>query len=92
MCDLFHVFTIGLSLYCDSNNRRQITTDSIEMIKNSRGNKTMDSPLSETSVSLKLSLIQQRCSELMNETDGIELILEDSEPSQDAGDPYNRLR
>ena len=52
----------------------------------------MDSPLSESSVSLKLSLIQQRCSELMDETDGLELSLEDSEPGKSSGDPYNQLR
>ena len=51
----------------------------------------MDSPLSESNVSLKLSLIQKRCSELMNETDGLELILEDPEPSKETGDPYNQL-
>ena len=54
--------------------------------------KSMDSPLSESSVSLKLSLIQQRCSELMDETDGLELSLEDSEPSTPSGDPYNQLK
>ncbi len=52
----------------------------------------MDGSLSEAGVSLKLSLIQKRCTELMDKTDGLELSLEDSEPSQDAGDPYNHLR
>ena len=52
----------------------------------------MDSPLSESSVTLSLSLIQKRCSELMDETDGLELSLEDAEPAKDAGDPYNHLR
>ena len=32
----------------------------------------IDSPLSESSVSLKLSLIQKRCSELMDGSDGLE--------------------
>ncbi len=52
----------------------------------------MDNPLSESSVSLNLSLIQKRCSELMDQTDGLELSLEDSEPSKDTGDPYNHLK
>ena len=63
-----------------------------EIMKNSRENKTMDSPLSESSVTLSLSLIQKRCSELMDETDGLELSLEDAEPVKDAGDPYNHLK
>ncbi len=54
---------------------------------------TMDCPLSESSVSLKLSVIQKRCSELMNKADGLELTLEESEPSSSSsGDPYNRLK
>lgn len=61
-------------------------------MNNSRENKTMDSPLAESSVSLKLSLIQKRCSELMEETDGLELTLEDAEPTPDTGDPYNHLK
>ena len=52
----------------------------------------MDSPLSESSVTLKLSLIQKRCSELMDQTDGLELTLEDSEPPSSNSDPYNRLK
>jgi len=51
----------------------------------------MDSPLSESSVSINLSLIQKRCSELMDEPDELELSLEVSEPSSDTGDPYNHL-
>ena len=35
--------------------------------------KEIDSPLSESSVSLKLSLIQKRCGELMDGPDGLEL-------------------
>ncbi len=53
---------------------------------------TMDNPLSESSVSLKLSLIQKRCSELMDKTDGLELTLEDPDPPSSSGDPYNRLK
>ena len=39
--------------------------------------KDMDTPLSETSVSLKLELIQRRCSELLDEPDSLELTLEE---------------
>lgn len=92
MCDLFHIFTASPSLYCDRNNSRWMATDLTKMNKNSRENKAMDSPLSESNVSLKLSLIQKRCNELMNETDGLELILEDPEPSKETGDPYNQLK
>ncbi|HSD69464.1 MAG TPA: hypothetical protein VLB07_07920 [Woeseiaceae bacterium] len=50
----------------------------------------MDTPLSRSYVSLKLSEIQKRCNELMDEPDSlIELQLEESEPVQDSGDPYN---
>ncbi len=87
-----HIFTACLSLYCDINDRRQTATELNEMMNIFREVKTMDGSLSEVGVSLKLSLIQKRCTELMDETDGLELSLEDSEPSQDAGDPYNHLR
>ena len=53
----------------------------------------MDAPLSESSVSLKLELIQRRCNELMDSPDELELTLEEpvlAEP--DASDPYNRHR
>lgn len=64
-----------------------------EKMNNSSENKTMDSPLSESSVSLQLSLIQKRCGELMREPDELELSLEDdSEPANDTGDPYNHLK
>ncbi len=54
---------------------------------------TMEGPLSESSVTLKLSLIQKRCSELMNEPDALGLSLEEVEASsQDNGDPYNHLK
>ena len=39
--------------------------------------KDMDTPLSESSVSLKLELIQRRCSELLDEPDSLELTLEE---------------
>ncbi|MFQ5982722.1 MAG: hypothetical protein ACE5KS_05045 [Woeseiaceae bacterium] len=54
----------------------------------------VDAPLSESSVSLKLSEIQKRCSELMEEPEGLtELSLVDSEKRpEDATDPYNLHR
>ena len=62
------------------------------MMNNFTEIKSMDSPLSESSVSLKLSLIQKRCSELMEETDGLQLSHEDSESGKSSGDPYNQLK
>jgi hypothetical protein len=63
------------------------------MMKNTKENNTMDGTLSESSVSLKLSLIQKRCSELMDEPDSLGLSLEDAEQStQNSGDPYNQLK
>jgi len=51
----------------------------------------MDTPLSQSSVSLKLEEIQRRCSELLEEPNGLlELSLEDPVPNAEAGDPYNR--
>ena len=52
--------------------------------------KDIDSPLSESSVSLKLSLIQKRCSQLMDDTEGLELSLEDAPVATDNSDPYNQ--
>lgn len=55
--------------------------------------KDLDTPLSESSVSLKLELIQRRCRDLMAEPDELELTLE--EPALEdphASDPYNRHR
>jgi len=53
----------------------------------------MDDTLSESSVSLKLSLIQKRCSEFMDEPDSLGLSLEDVDHStQNSGDPYNHLK
>lgn len=55
--------------------------------------KVMDTPLSESSVSLKLEEIQKRCSELMDEPDTLsELSLEDPTADPQASDPYNHLR
>ncbi len=56
--------------------------------------KAMETPLSETSVSLNLELIQRRCSELLDKPDALmELTLEES-ANEDLGasDPYNRHR
>lgn len=51
----------------------------------------MDTPLSETSVTLKLEEIQRRCGELMDEPEALlELSLEDPIASAESGDPYNR--
>ena len=50
----------------------------------------MDTPLSRSYVTLKLSEIQKRCEELMEEPEGLtELRLEEPEPVDDSGDPYN---
>ena len=54
----------------------------------------METPLSQSSVSLKLEEIQKRCNELMDEPDALlELTLEEpvaANPS--SNDPYNRHR
>lgn len=55
----------------------------------------MDTPLSQSSVSLKLEEIQKRCNELMDEPDALsELTLEEPvvEPDPRSNDPYNRHR
>ena len=49
-----------------------------------------DAPLSASSVSPKLSLIQKRCSQLMDESDGLELALEEPAQQVEANDPYNQ--
>ena len=48
-----------------------------------------DVPLSESSISLKLALIQRRCKRLMDDGE-LELRLEDAVPGNDEGNPYNR--
>lgn len=51
----------------------------------------MDTPLSETNISLKLEEIQKRCSELMDEPNGLsDLTLEEAISEPAANDPYNR--
>ena len=56
--------------------------------------KAMETPLSQSSVSLNLEMIQRRCGELLDEPDALmELTLEES-ANEDLGasDPYNRHR
>lgn len=56
--------------------------------------KDMETPLSQSSVSLKLEMIQKRCSELLDEP-GAMLELAIDEPAAEdprASDPYNFQR
>lgn len=48
-----------------------------------------DTPLAESSVTLKLALIQRRCAELLND-DELELSLEDAVADRDDSNPYSR--
>ena len=53
----------------------------------------MDTPLSQSSVSMKLEEIQKRCGELMDKPDMLlELSLEDATADPRASDPYNHQR
>lgn len=53
----------------------------------------MDTPLSQSSTTLKLEEIQKRCGELMDEPNGLSgLKLEDALVDQQANDPYNRFQ
>jgi hypothetical protein len=53
----------------------------------------MDTPLSQSSVSLKLEEIKRRCEELVQEPHGLlELTLEDADSESYGSDPYNRVR
>ena len=56
--------------------------------------KEMETPLSQSSVSMKLELIQKRCSELMDEPDAmLELAIDEPEAENPrASDPYNFQR
>ena len=50
-----------------------------------------DQTLAESNVSLKLSEIQQRCADLLDEPDGLELSLEEpAEKPDSGGNPYDR--
>jgi hypothetical protein len=52
----------------------------------------MDTPLSQSTVSLKLEEIKRRCEELDREPESfLELSLEDDNSGQDGSDPYNRV-
>ena len=55
--------------------------------------KVMDTPLSESSVTLKLEEIQKRCSELLEQPGALsELALEEPVADPRSNDPYNRHR
>jgi hypothetical protein len=56
--------------------------------------KEMDTPLSQSSVSLKLEEIQKRCSELMDEPDALSDLTLEEPVAEDprSNDPYNRQR
>jgi hypothetical protein len=55
--------------------------------------KLMETPLSQSSVTLKLEEIQKRCSELMEEPDALsDLTLEEPVADPRSNDPYNRHR
>lgn len=49
-----------------------------------------ESPLSESSVSLRLAEIQMRCSELLNDDSSLELTLEEPLQISDGFNPYDR--
>ena len=51
---------------------------------------SMDAPLSESNVSLKLAEIQLRCRELINDDSSLELTLEEPILAQDSCNPYDR--
>ena len=53
----------------------------------------MDTPLSQSGVTLRLEEIQKRCSELMEDPHGLaELSLEEAMLEPDPSDPYNQPR
>ena len=56
--------------------------------------KDLETPLSQSSVSLKLEMIQKRCNELMDEPEALlELTLEEPVAvSAGSNDPYNHHR
>ncbi len=49
-----------------------------------------DLPLSQSNVSLRLSEIQQRCSELLESPDTLELTLEEPIEIEETGNPYDQ--
>jgi len=61
------------------------------LTKPSMDAKVMETPLSESSVSLKLEEIQKRCNELMDEPEALlELSIEEPVTDPRSSDPYNR--
>ena len=52
----------------------------------------METPLSQSTNTLKLEEIKRRCEELSKEPQELQLTLEDPEILQDDSDPYNRVR
>ena len=58
---------------------------------NKMNEKDLDTPLSQSNVTLKLELIQKRCNELMDDPDSmLELAIEEpGDADSAAGDPYN---
>jgi len=53
----------------------------------------MDTPLSQSSVSMKLEEIQKRCGELMDQPEVLlELTLEEGVADNQANDPYNHVQ
>ena len=53
----------------------------------------METPLSQSSVSMKLEEIQKRCSDLLEAPESmLELSLEEAPNNPEGNDPYNRQR
>jgi hypothetical protein len=53
----------------------------------------MDTPLSQTNLTLKLEEIKRRCEQLDQEPHAfLELTLEDADSESNGSDPYNRVR
>ena len=50
----------------------------------------IDETIAESSVSHKLTLIQKRCTELMEGADDLELTLEEPVLAAESNDPYNQ--
>jgi hypothetical protein len=51
---------------------------------------SIETPLSESNVSLRLAEIQLRCRELLDDDSSIELTLEEPVRGQDSFNPYSR--
>lgn len=89
-CDAIHILAPPLSLYCD----RTVVAEQRQIMPKARASTVdngMDTPLSQSNVTLRLSEIQKRCRELMDESeDTLDLRLEEPAPIDDGGDIYNR--